>query len=103
MDATYFIMSQISDQKAKENNQYLDKYCNLQRNSLDWKVQQEEPIEEEEKKEENNGKCICCYENEKTHIFKECGHFCICENCSKNVDNCPICRNKSKTIRVFSS
>ena len=39
-------------------------------------------------------KCVICLENNKSYLFMPCKHVCCCENCSKNLKECPICRNK---------
>ena len=45
--------------------------------------------------------CCICYENKKSHAFINCGHLCICKTCSEKVIACPICRNKSKSIKIY--
>ena len=44
--------------------------------------------------ENENMKCVICLENDKSFLFMPCKHVCCCENCSKNLNQCPICRNK---------
>jgi hypothetical protein len=41
--------------------------------------------------------CVVCLENDK-NCFIDCGHLCLCLNCSYNFDKCPICR-KMITMR----
>jgi hypothetical protein len=36
--------------------------------------------------------CTICYENEIKVLLKPCNHLCVCSNCSKKIDNCPMCR-----------
>lgn len=37
--------------------------------------------------------CVVCNTNAREIILLPCGHVCICEDCSGNInDNCPICR-----------
>lgn len=37
-------------------------------------------------------KCSVCLENNSIIMFIGCGHLCSCNECSKRLDNCPICR-----------
>ena len=46
------------------------------------------PLETEWDKTE----CIVCMTGDKTHLAFPCGHQCICEECSKAICKCPICR-----------
>lgn len=37
--------------------------------------------------------CVVCNINAREIILLPCGHVCICEDCSANInDSCPICR-----------
>lgn len=39
--------------------------------------------------------CIICNTNAREIILLPCGHVCICEDCSSNINNnCPICRTQ---------
>jgi hypothetical protein len=46
--------------------------------------------------------CSVCYEFEATHAFfcKDALHQCVCENCSKPLIKCPICRYPGKAVKV---
>ena len=37
--------------------------------------------------------CIVCFTNPKTHLAAPCGHQCVCEECSRELEACPICRS----------
>jgi len=57
-------------------------------------------------KDDENKNCVICMTSKRTHIFINCGHFCICEDCDKilnvnNIKKCPLCNNKSITHRVY--
>ncbi|XP_014244136.1 mitochondrial E3 ubiquitin protein ligase 1-like [Cimex lectularius] len=40
-----------------------------------------------------NEKCVVCKENPKEIIILQCGHVCICEDCSEVIKTqCPVCR-----------
>ncbi|XP_065174300.1 mitochondrial E3 ubiquitin protein ligase 1-like [Atheta coriaria] len=37
--------------------------------------------------------CIVCKENPREIILLPCGHVCLCDDCSENIqDKCPVCR-----------
>jgi flagellar biosynthesis GTPase FlhF len=41
--------------------------------------------------------CVVCLETA-THVVSPCGHFCLCETCSKGMAQCPICRGDAQLI-----
>lgn len=42
--------------------------------------------------------CVVCTVNPKEIIILPCGHVCLCEDCSDNInDHCPVCREKIVT------
>lgn len=48
--------------------------------------------------------CVVCQDEEPHMINATCGHFCMCNECSKRLSNCPICRSPiQQLIRVFQS
>ena len=56
--------------------------------------------ENDEKEEDNNNiKCVICLENYKCMLLMPCKHVCCCEQCSKDINQCPLCRKniESKT------
>jgi len=53
--------------------------------------------------EDDDKQCVICFKNKKI-LAGECGHLCLCGNCSKSVweqkeSLCPICRNEWKKVR----
>ena len=40
------------------------------------------------------GKCVICLTGNKDTALQDCGHVTICNQCSKNLRQCPICRTK---------
>lgn len=50
--------------------------------------------------QENKEKlCIVCQTNKNDFVFIPCGHQCICEDCSKMVENrCPYCQTEASSI-----
>lgn len=43
--------------------------------------------------DDNVEDCIICMEEPKSTIFAPCGHFYSCQDCSKRIKQCPICRS----------
>ncbi|EGR31598.1 hypothetical protein IMG5_106500 [Ichthyophthirius multifiliis] len=51
-----------------------------------------------------NQLCIICYENDRNIIILPCRHNSVCIGCVKNIQVCPICRNKiADTIKIYKS
>lgn len=48
-------------------------------------------------------KCIVCLDNPIEVILLECGHLCLCYDCSEHIQNqCPVCRNPiTRTVSAF--
>lgn len=44
--------------------------------------------------------CVVCLDGKKTHLLVPCGHLCLCENCSNQLNDgkCPICRRQYEKI-----
>lgn len=45
--------------------------------------------------------CAICLENRCNMVFQACGHMCTCNQCSANLNRCPICRTRTRAIRVY--
>ncbi|XP_015909963.1 mitochondrial ubiquitin ligase activator of NFKB 1 [Parasteatoda tepidariorum] len=44
-------------------------------------------------KQDNEPSCVVCLENAVEVMILECGHMCLCLNCSEHVNGrCPVCR-----------
>ena len=57
-------------------------------------------IEETFKEDE----CVICLTNPPNILFCNCGHLCVCEECSKtgeSLENCPICKTKNTNLRII--
>ena len=50
--------------------------------------------------ENNETLCVICLEHERKMVFG-CGHCCVCEKCSPNLDKCPLCRSKGKCFKIY--
>jgi hypothetical protein len=60
--------------------------------------------ESEENELVENNRCDVCYMEEKNAVLLPCKHNCTCVTCSKNLNKCPICRNKiSEFIKIYKS
>lgn len=55
-------------------------------------------LEDENRQLKNRLLCKTCMEKNAEVTFLPCGHFIVCEACSKKVNKCPICR---KSIRGY--
>ena len=48
--------------------------------------------------------CIICLTNSRNVVLLNCGHICVCHDCSKQLTSCPICRSQiEKVVPVFIS
>lgn len=45
--------------------------------------------------------CAVCLTNHCSAVFAQCGHMCACISCAERMDKCPICRAKTRVIRVY--
>lgn len=49
-------------------------------------------------------KCVICMTSDRSVVLKPCGHFSMCEKCSRELKTCPLCRcNISDKIKVHMS
>lgn len=59
-------------------------------------------VKKKKKGDDMDGMCIVCYERKIGIAFMNCAHTCVCEECSKVLKECPLCRNKIVSkIKVF--
>jgi hypothetical protein len=46
--------------------------------------------------------CVICFERQPKIAFMTCGHFVCCEECSKPVQTCPICRKEiTSKVKIY--
>ena len=46
--------------------------------------------------------CKICFEEEMDALFYDCGHVVACEECARQVENCPVCRkNVRAVVRIW--
>ncbi|EGR33735.1 hypothetical protein IMG5_041730 [Ichthyophthirius multifiliis] len=67
-------------------------------------------LEKENFQQQNNGIpnmvqwCVICCENERNVVFIPCRHNCTCIQCSKNIQECPICRTQIRdTVQIYKA
>ena len=52
----------------------------------------------------DNNICIVCLVNPKTHLIKPCNHFCVCGDCIRQLNECPLCiRPINMHERIYST
>jgi len=71
-------------------------------NSVKTEAANDENEVPKEAKDENF--CKICWDNPANCVFLECGHMMTCIDCSKQILECPVCRqNIVRKVRVFKS
>ena len=48
--------------------------------------------------------CVICLTNPPNILFCNCGHLCVCVECSKtgeSLEKCPICKTENTTLRII--
>ena len=52
----------------------------------------------------DNNICIVCLVNPKTHLIKPCNHFCVCGECIRQLNECPLCKRPiNMHERIYST
>ncbi|CCV01786.1 hypothetical protein IIV22_109L [Invertebrate iridescent virus 22] len=46
--------------------------------------------------------CIVCHSSVKRVVFIGCKHLVVCIKCGEKLSNCPLCRQSSEKITVFT-
>lgn len=49
-------------------------------------------VEGNEEDAGNGGKCVVCWDADKSVLFLPCRHLCACKACSDKSSDCPLCR-----------
>lgn len=51
-----------------------------------------------------NSECRVCLDKGVEIVFITCGHACCCEECSKSLETCPMCRERiARKIKIYHS
>ncbi|KAM5507537.1 hypothetical protein McanMca71_000804 [Microsporum canis] len=78
----------------KTGNKYVGGYRNGKRHGKGvsyWEVADEEM-----------NLCQICYTEEQDSLFYTCGHVCACGSCARQVEICPVCREKViSVVKIF--
>jgi len=89
-----------------EKNELYDKVLNLFKDN--W--QNQETIDESQVHSSSSAAqsgehfCKICWDNPVDCVFLDCAHMVACTECSKQLKECPICRQHIvRTVRVFKS
>ena len=48
--------------------------------------------------------CVICLTNPSNILFCNCGHLCVCKECSKtgeSLEKCPICKTENTILRII--
>ena len=56
---------------------------------------------EQQPEDDREHTCAVCMDREPNTVFPACGHMCVCVHCAIGLNSCPICRRRSKAIRIF--
>ena len=46
-------------------------------------------------------RCLICHYEEKEMVIAICGHYCLCEICSKSMTNCPLCAQQFRQQQLI--
>lgn len=53
--------------------------------------------------EKESKQCVVCMDRTRVMMIRPCNHYCICEECSKQLSRCPICtKHSSRMEKVFN-
>lgn len=63
-------------------------------------VKEEKQIVDEETDIEEL-QCTICLTYKKCMMFEPCNHLCVCNECSKNINECPMCRSKFTNVKYI--
>lgn len=107
-DNTYDYDNNCKNSKIVLEQFYKDEIIKLQNKVKELKIAMQNDINQTQleltrlinsiQKREDEWTCCVCMNEKKTHANLNCGHMCVCENCSYSVGNkCPLCR----TIGIF--
>lgn len=47
--------------------------------------------------------CIVCMDRPRCYAFLPCGHICCCQECTKSLDQCPLCRQPREGLCYVSA
>ncbi len=56
------------------------------------KLAEEQPMQKDFNLSNTN--CVICWNSPASHVLLPCRHACLCGNCFKRIENCPVCRTR---------
>ena len=93
---------EISIKKLKDDYYRLNTKC-LEHINRVFDYKKELDNIKKSKEEEDTNKCCICMESPREYIYVNCGHLCGCYECCTRIgNNCPICRQEGKFIKVIN-
>jgi hypothetical protein len=69
------------------------------------KEKKKKDANEEEKEKLHVAACTICLQNDATHAYTQCGHYCVCDECISQLaekTKCPVCNvTRTAVTRIF--
>ena len=106
-----FNLCQICSSNIVKSKNVMYPYLPVKNNNINIINKDNDNLKEQNKKdinnvndgeENDNMKCVICLENDKSYLFMPCKHVCCCEKCSKEINQCPICRkNIESSFKIY--
>ena len=61
-------------------------------------------VEKEDGAGEEGAICVVCMDKPYNMLILECGHLCVCDECSGLIRQCPMCRGSiTRFVKVFKA
>jgi len=58
--------------------------------------------EDKNDSDDDANSCVVCFDNPVEVVLLECGHLCLCSECSQKMNMCPVCRGSiSRVVKVY--
>ena len=58
------------------------------------RITPKEDLKQSHLRNQGNTNCVICWNFPANHVLLPCRHACLCVNCFKRVENCPVCRTR---------
>ena len=84
-----------TSRNAYETTAHVSRIKCLQKMTVD----EEDSIKNLQKRQLKLDACCVCYGRTKSYAFVPCFHLCVCEECGRKLNRCPMCREPVKTIQ----
>ena len=106
----------LAEDKNKELKGQVDKLCGVTIDTMN-NISEIEELEHQlnatlaaiaskkasiHREEEMKKLCSVCLENEKCILLMPCNHVCLCEPCSGQLNDCPVCLTKTTNkVKIY--